>query len=146
MSKKIVAVVGFALALPLLAGCGAQVRILSLELRELKGRVSHLETQFGRHDEGLRELQTQVEQNSIQPQAKQVSTSKPFRPAPSKVKLTTREIQTALRNAGHNPGPVDGKVGRRTVSATRAFQRNLGLMVTGNPQDMGTAAALAGYR
>ena len=146
MSKKITAVIGFALALPLLAGCGTRVRILSLELRELKGRVSHLETQFGRHDESLREMQTQVEQNSIQPQTVRVSTNKPFRPARSKVKLTTRELQIALRNAGHNPGPLDGKVGRRTVFATRAFQRHLGLMVTGNPRDSGTVAALAGYR
>ncbi len=146
MSKKIAAVVGFALALPLLAGCGTKVRILSLELRELKGRVSHLETQFGRHDESLREMQTQVEQNSIQPKAARVSTVKAFQQARSKAKLTTRELQIALRNAGHNPGPLDGKVGRRTVSATRAFQRHLGLMVTGNPRDTGTVAALAGYR
>ena len=146
MSKKIAAVVGFAMALLLLAGCGTRVRILSLELRELKGRVSHLETQFGRHDESLRELQTQVEQNSVQPQTARVSSIKSFRPARSKVKLTTRELQLALRNAGHNPGPLDGKVGRRTVFATRAFQRHLGLMVTGNPRDTGTASALAEYR
>ncbi len=92
-------------------------------------------------------MQTQVEQNSIQPKAARVSTiKKPFQPARSKAKLTTRELQIALRNAGHNPGPLDGKVGRRTVSATRAFQRHLGLMVTGNPRDTGTVAALAGYR
>jgi hypothetical protein len=33
-------------------------------------------------------------------------------------------VQARLRNLGYDPGPVDGKVGPRTKSAIRAFQRD----------------------
>lgn len=42
------------------------------------------------------------------------------------VNLTTEKlkaIQTALRNAGFNPGPIDGKFGRKTVQAIKQYQR-----------------------
>lgn len=38
-------------------------------------------------------------------------------------------IQRALRDAGHNPGSIDGVVGRSTISAMNAFQRTKGLPV-----------------
>ncbi len=42
-----------------------------------------------------------------------------------------RRIQTALRKAGYNPGPVDGKFGPRTLRATERFQKANGLQVDG---------------
>lgn len=37
------------------------------------------------------------------------------------------EIQQALKNAGYNPGPVDGVIGAETMAAVNAFQRDKGL-------------------
>jgi hypothetical protein len=34
----------------------------------------------------------------------------------------TRSIQSALKEAGHFPGPIDGVIGRRTMTAVRAYQ------------------------
>ncbi len=37
------------------------------------------------------------------------------------------EIQRALKNAGHNPGPIDGKIGNQTMVAVDSYQRANGL-------------------
>ena len=48
---------------------------------------------------------------------------------------TTRDlviqIQRALQRAGHNPGPIDGVLGRGTMSAADAYQRRNGLPTGG---------------
>ncbi|MCM8792068.1 MAG: peptidoglycan-binding protein, partial [Candidatus Omnitrophica bacterium] len=40
-------------------------------------------------------------------------------------------IQIALKNAGYNPGEIDGKMGKQTRQAIRAFQKANGLVVDG---------------
>ncbi len=42
-------------------------------------------------------------------------------------------IQSGLAAKGYNPGPADGVAGRRTRSAIRAYQRDHGLLVNGQP-------------
>ena len=54
------------------------------------------------------------------------------------------EIQTALKKAGYDPGPLDGIKGRRTIAAIKAFQRDTGLAVDG-VAGVNTMAALASY-
>ena len=39
------------------------------------------------------------------------------------------QIQEALRDAGHDPGPIDGEIGQETMRAVNAFQRQRGLPV-----------------
>lgn len=41
------------------------------------------------------------------------------------------EIQNILKYAGFKPGPVDGRMGARTRTAIRKFQKSRGLKVTG---------------
>jgi len=60
-------------------------------------------------------------------------------PAPLRILITTRskrdhvrEAQRQLADLGYNPGPADGRVGERTLTAM-AFQNDHGLTVTGNP-------------
>ena len=43
----------------------------------------------------------------------------------------TRRVQQALRNAGCDPGPIDGKAGAMTKRAIRKFQRDNNLPDTG---------------
>jgi hypothetical protein len=43
----------------------------------------------------------------------------------------TRSVQTALRRAGYEPGPVDGKAGAMTRRAIREFQKDSNLPETG---------------
>lgn len=42
-----------------------------------------------------------------------------------------KELQLRLRGEGLDPGPIDGRAGRRTLKAVRAFQAQEGLPVTG---------------
>lgn len=46
---------------------------------------------------------------------------------------TVSQIQSGLAAKGYNPGPTDGVAGNRTRSAIRAYQRDHGLQVTGQP-------------
>jgi peptidoglycan hydrolase-like protein with peptidoglycan-binding domain len=58
-------------------------------------------------------------------EARQKDSSKAeFRP-------TTKEIQTALKNAGFDPGSFDGKMGPRTRQAIKDFQKSKGLVPDG---------------
>jgi hypothetical protein len=40
-------------------------------------------------------------------------------------------VQTALLKAGHNPGPIDGILGRQTVGAIKSYQKEKGLATGG---------------
>jgi peptidoglycan hydrolase-like protein with peptidoglycan-binding domain len=51
--------------------------------------------------------------------------------------------QEALKQAGHDPGPIDGVVGARTTAALRAYQQAQGLQPTGRLDDE-TLARLGG--
>ncbi len=41
------------------------------------------------------------------------------------------KLQKALREIGHNPGRIDGKIGDKTRSAIKVFQKDYGLKVSG---------------
>jgi putative peptidoglycan binding protein len=49
--------------------------------------------------------------------------------------------QQALKQMGHDPGPVDGVIGAQTAAALRAYQKAQGLRVTGQ-LDAATTAKL----
>ena len=42
-----------------------------------------------------------------------------------------RQLQAALKEAGHDPGPIDGQFGPATEAAVRAFQQEKGIAVDG---------------
>jgi len=45
---------------------------------------------------------------------------------------SVREAQVSLRQAGYDPGPVDGVMGPRTQTALASYQRAQGLAATGH--------------
>jgi len=59
----------------------------------------------------------------------------------AKPKIDVRRIQALLAELGHDLGPIDGLMGRRTASAIRSFQTAEGLSVDGRI-DAGLLAAL----
>jgi hypothetical protein len=49
--------------------------------------------------------------------------------------ITGRMLQLRLREAGYDPGPIDGKFGQQTKAALCQFQRQQGLRITGELDD-----------
>ena len=49
-----------------------------------------------------------------------------------------REVQQALSDKGFNPGPIDGRWGKQSINALKAFQRANGLPTTGVVDDAST--------
>ncbi|MCP3981207.1 MAG: peptidoglycan-binding protein [bacterium] len=41
------------------------------------------------------------------------------------------DVQRALSKAGHNPGPIDGVIGKQTMAAVTSFQRSKGMATGG---------------
>lgn len=46
-------------------------------------------------------------------------------------KMGNREVQEALKAKGNDPGPIDGRMGPKTMAALKAFQEANGLKATG---------------
>ncbi|GAB4225168.1 MAG: hypothetical protein Kow0032_00330 [Methyloligellaceae bacterium] len=44
-------------------------------------------------------------------------------------------IQVSLTKLGYSPGPIDGRYGRRTADAIKAYEYNNQLLVTGQPSE-----------
>ena len=109
------------------SGCATFGKKKDLEIQGLKNQVTALESQLQNKDQeisGLREELDRVAQggNSLS-QNKGIFESK-SRPG-------NKEIQLALRNAGYNPGKIDGRIGKQTREAIKAFQRANNLPVNG---------------
>ena len=45
--------------------------------------------------------------------------------------VTPADLQKALLRAGYDPGPIDGRLGKKTRSAVKAFQKKNGLTADG---------------
>lgn len=54
---------------------------------------------------------------------------------PSSPSMSVRQAQQRLVDIGFDPGPVDGLYGRQTRSGLEAFQRHVGIAVTGRIDD-----------
>jgi peptidoglycan hydrolase-like protein with peptidoglycan-binding domain len=62
-------------------------------------------------------------------------------PVSAQTAADVERAQEALKQAGHDPGPVDGVMGAQTSAALKAYQKQHGLSVTGQ-LDAETAAKL----
>ncbi len=114
-----------------LTGC-ATFGKKDLDYQALKNQARALEIQLTQKDEEITDLREalskQIEKNQ-QLQARLNKTGRGIQEIKSRP--NTKQIQTALKNAGYNPGPIDGKMGKRTREAIRAFQEANGLKVDG---------------
>ena len=110
----------------LISGCAGpryarEITRLQADVGLLDQRVNQLERA------GLRTPQSSWPSESW----RQPSARIPPRPSMVSAPPSTRDIQRALKNAGFDPGPIDGKLGSRTRQAVREFQGVNGLQVDG---------------
>jgi peptidoglycan hydrolase-like protein with peptidoglycan-binding domain len=109
-----------------LAGCATARKRNELEIQGLKNQISVLEAQVQSKDEeinGLRESLTKA-QSEAKPETTQEEGKKRIKViGEEKFHPSAKHVQMALKNAGYNPGRVDGKLGKQSREALKAFQK-----------------------
>jgi len=116
-----------------LSGCATGRKKTDLEIQGLRNQISVLETQILSKDEeinSLKESLSRVQETQQQEvTVKKVSKKKII--GEVKSRPNAKQIQIALENAGYNPGAVDGRMGKQTRDAIKAFQKANGLVADG---------------
>ncbi len=98
-----------------LSGCVTMRRSNELEMQGLRNQVSVLESQLRAKDDELNSLRGPLVTNADE----------------IKGQPKVKKAQIALKNAGYAIGKIDGKTGKETREAIRAFQKANNLSVDG---------------
>jgi|APTNR8051073442_1049403.scaffolds.fasta_scaffold56854_2 peptidoglycan hydrolase-like protein with peptidoglycan-binding domain len=124
------------------SGCAGARLNKGAESKPLKPaeRIAQLESEVKAKDQEIVRLQTEM--SSMRDRSTVIEDAYAYEPA-TNVKtasstaalrvpgVTVQQLQRALQSAGYEPGPIDGRLGRRTKEAVRSFQRAEGLKVDG---------------
>jgi outer membrane murein-binding lipoprotein Lpp len=116
-----------------LSGCATGRKQTETDLQGLKSQVSSLEAQLQAKDEELYSLKEELARSQEIRESAPVTKKAARRKYVPEVKSrpSVKQIQAALLNAGYDPGPVDGKMGKKTRQAIRDFQAAHNLTVDG---------------
>jgi peptidoglycan hydrolase-like protein with peptidoglycan-binding domain len=106
-----------------LSGCATARKQKDLEIQGLKNQISVLEAEIQSKDEEISSLRDALSKTVEQKAelAKEVGRKKVIGEAKSRPSV--KQIQIALTNAGYNPGSIDGRMGKQTREAIKAFQK-----------------------
>ena len=124
MARKIVLIFTLFIFLVSLSGCATARKQKDLEIQGLRNQISVLEARIQAKDDEIANLNdalTKVTEEKLTAGKKAVVGETKSRPS-------VKQIQAALKNAGYNPGPIDGRMGRQTKDAIKAFQKDNGLV------------------
>lgn len=127
MLKKISYLAIFLILIISLSGCATTHKEKDLEMQALRNQILVLENQLQQKDQEIEALKETAEtgsQISAATQKSKVSGEVKARPS-------VKQIQIALKNAGYNPGSIDGKTGKQTRDAIKQFQRSNNLSADG---------------
>lgn len=127
MSVRLLTVIVLAI---FLSGCATTRKGNSIEMQQLKGRVAGLETDLQAKDQEIMRLEDELGKAHEKRTVYREEKIKKGKIVESK-KLSTRQVQTALKNAGFYRGSVDGRIGPATTEAIKAFQGANGLKADG---------------
>jgi murein L,D-transpeptidase YcbB/YkuD len=124
MFKKLGVLLFAAVIAAVVSGCATTGKQGNLEVQGLKNQVQVLKAQVQEKDQEIMVLKNSLNKSADENMgagseaatASQVSEETKSRPA-------MKDIQTALKNAGYDPGPLDGKSGKQTREAIKAFQK-----------------------
>lgn len=96
-------------------------------MQGLRNQISVLETQLETKDQEIESLKDTLNKAG---QVEEIPSKKRVVPE-IKSRPSAKQIQMALRNAGYNPGSIDGRMGRQTKDAIKAFQKDNNLVADG---------------
>lgn len=136
MKNKVIIFAALVIFVVAVSGCATSRKQTDLEMQGLKNQISTLQTELQTKDEeiaALKESSNRVPEERVegpaQPMMAAVS-QKSVSPE-AKSRFTLKQVQIALKNAGYDPGPVDGRMGKQTRDAIKAFQRSNNLKADG---------------
>jgi len=109
----------------ILAGCATTRRGQDTQSQQLTNRINSLEVELERKNQEINSLEYGLERQ----QGKRFSLDK--QDDSDSKRMSTKQIQTALKNAGFYKGLSDGKLGSKTKQAIRDFQKANGLKADG---------------
>lgn len=127
--KVVIAVVLVTFAIGL-SGCATTRKQSDPETQGLRNQVSVLQTQLQSKDDEINALKESLNKLREQKPTEERTTVHK-RAIETKECPTVKQIQVALKNAGYYTGIVDGKMGKQTRGAIKAFQKANHLRVDG---------------
>ena len=107
-----------------LTGCATTRKGQDIQTQQLKARINSLEEELQRKDEEISSLENELTRLSS---SKQRAGTQDV----AVLRLSAKQIQTALKNSGFYKGQIDGKLGPQTKEAIKAFQKANGLKADG---------------
>ncbi|MDD5154879.1 MAG: peptidoglycan-binding protein [Candidatus Omnitrophica bacterium] len=130
LKNKLVLLIVLAGFVTALSGCATGRKKTDMEMQGLRNQISVLQTQLQAKDEEINSLKESLNKAEEQSALEERTTGR-MAMRETKSRPTVKQIQTALKNAGYYSGAIDGKMGRKTREAVRAFQRANNLTVNG---------------
>ncbi len=94
-------------------------------------QIAELQSQLSVKDQQIQDLQYQLEQRRSSDSNFSSSVSSGTSSKIHVSGVTVADVQRALTKAGFDPGQVDGKMGKKSKAAIKAFQRSQGLKADG---------------
>jgi peptidoglycan hydrolase-like protein with peptidoglycan-binding domain len=113
------------------SGCATSRKKNDLQMQGLRNQILALETQLQTKDAEIESLKNNFNQPSEEKKGLGSKALKKKVIGEVKSRPKVKEIQIALQNASYNPGAIDGRMGRQTREAIRAFQRANNLVADG---------------
>ena len=135
MLKKAVTIFVISIFMFSLAGCATARKQNEFQAQGLKNQISVLEAQIQSKDEEISSLREALAKSQTE-EKRELPTEKASKKkmkviGEEKAHPSARHIQIALKNAGYNPGRIDGHIGKQTRGAIRAFQKANNLKESG---------------
>lgn len=119
-------------ALVAATGC-ATTRARKADPQATAAQVESLQAELAAKDQQIQDLQYQLESYQQSYQSSSGASSRvSTRSSVIRVKgVTAKAVQRALSDAGYDPGPIDGRIGKKTKAAIKEFQRRNNLKADG---------------
>jgi peptidoglycan hydrolase-like protein with peptidoglycan-binding domain len=106
------------------SGCAASCkRDSGAQVQELQAQISELERKIGEKEQDIYNLEQALQETKAVAEKTVTESAAP--------KITTKNIQTALKAAGFYDGAIDGKIGQKTKQAILDFQKANNLTADG---------------
>lgn len=114
------------------AGCATTRAQKPDPAQDPQRQIADLQNQLMAKDQEIQDLKYQVESGRQALPATNFTAANTDRYNMLRVSgVSALDVQKALSRAGYDPGPMDGRLGKKTRSAVKAFQRSHGLTADG---------------